>query len=136
MYGVKKNEFMSKVIEIAKVEAIERGITVHDIYLIGSIGVPPSITSALENKMKATQNAQQRERELQSSIAQQKKDSVEVTSNKYVTITKAEGEAEANRLLERSLTPAVLQQQWIEKWNGVLPQVSGKDTSPFVDLRK
>ena len=37
----------------------------------------------------------------------------------------AEAEAEANRLLEESLTPNILRNATIEKWNGQLPKVQG-----------
>ena len=39
----------------------------------------------------------------------------------------AEAEAEANKLLEESLTPNVLRNRTIEKWNGQLPKVQGAD---------
>ena len=51
-----------------------------------------------------------------------------------VTIAKAKAEAEANRLKTQALTPAVLQQMWIEKWNGDVPQVMGQNGSIFYDL--
>ena len=39
----------------------------------------------------------------------------------------AEAEAEANKLLEESLTPNVLKNATIEKWNGQLPKVQGAE---------
>lgn len=38
-------------------------------------------------------------------------------------IVAAEAEAKANELLERSLTDRILQEMYLDKWNGVLPQV-------------
>ena len=38
-----------------------------------------------------------------------------------VTIAKAKAEAEANRLKTQTITPLLLQQQYIEKWDGKLP---------------
>ena len=37
----------------------------------------------------------------------------------------AQAEAEANKLKTQSMTPAILKQMWIEKWNGQLPKVAG-----------
>ena len=37
----------------------------------------------------------------------------------------AQAQAEANKLITRSLTPQVLEFRKLEKWNGVLPQVTG-----------
>lgn len=45
----------------------------------------------------------------------------------------AQAEAEANKLLEESLTPNILQNAMIEKWNGELPKVSGSSNS-FLDI--
>lgn len=36
-----------------------------------------------------------------------------------------------------SLTPAILQKMWIEKWNGSVPQVTtGGNNSIFIDISK
>lgn len=45
----------------------------------------------------------------------------------------AEAEAEANKLLEESLTPNVLKNATIEKWNGQLPKVQGAEGT-IIDL--
>lgn len=45
----------------------------------------------------------------------------------------AEAEANANKLLEQSLTDKILRQRYIEKWNGELPKVSG-DNSMILDM--
>jgi regulator of protease activity HflC (stomatin/prohibitin superfamily) len=44
-------------------------------------------------------------------------------------LVKAKAEKEANEILEKSLTDKILQQQWIEKWDGKLPAYyGGSDT--------
>lgn len=50
-------------------------------------------------------------------------------------VIKAQGEADANKLLNDSLTNKILQQMYLEKWDGALPKVSlsdGADT--IVDI--
>jgi prohibitin 1 len=46
----------------------------------------------------------------------------------------AKGEAEAHRLLRENLTPEMLLKQAIEKWDGKLPLIIGKDTKEFFEL--
>ncbi|WP_430684677.1 prohibitin family protein [Leptolyngbya sp. AN02str] len=46
----------------------------------------------------------------------------------------AKGEAEAQRLLQESLTPELLQRQTIERWNGELPIIVGREESTVIDL--
>ena len=47
----------------------------------------------------------------------------------------AQGQAKANDALSRSISPILVQYKSVEKWNGILPQVSG-GAVPFIDLGK
>ncbi|GAB4284683.1 MAG: prohibitin family protein [Candidatus Dojkabacteria bacterium] len=53
---------------------------------------------------------------------------------KQQAITKAQGEAEAQRLQQQTLSPELIQKLWIEKWNGQLPNYLGGNESLFVGL--
>jgi regulator of protease activity HflC (stomatin/prohibitin superfamily) len=48
----------------------------------------------------------------------------------------ARGEAEAQELLQRSLTPELLQRQAIERWNGNLPFIVGGEGTKLLDLKQ
>ncbi len=50
-------------------------------------------------------------------------------------VFQAQGEAQAQELLQTGLTPAVLQRQTIEKWNGHLPLVVGADSVRGLDMK-
>ena len=96
-----------------------------------NIAPPKEIAQAIVAKTKAVQDAQaaiQRksvaEAEAQEKIARAKGDSAQA-------VIAASGEAAAYQLKQKSLTPMLLQQQWIEKWNGALPSTqlsSGANT--------
>lgn len=49
-------------------------------------------------------------------------------------VNRAHGEAEAQRLIHSTLTPDLLQKQAIERWNGNLPLITGRDGTAFFDL--
>ena len=49
---------------------------------------------------------------------------------------KAEGEANANSVKTKALTPEVLQEQWINKWDGKLPKVTDGNTMIGLDNLK
>ena len=51
------------------------------------------------------------------------------TPEAQAIILTAEAEAEANRKLAASLTDAVLEKMYYEKWNGILPTVYGADNA-------
>ena len=70
--------------------------------------------SAIEQKQVAQQRAQQAEYELQQAKVEAERQ-----------IAQAQGQAEAQKLLQQTLTPQLIQQQAIQKWDGHLPNVVG-----------
>lgn len=44
-------------------------------------------------------------------------------------VINAKAEADANKILEKQMTNKILAQQWIKKWNGEVPKVSGDNKS-------
>lgn len=71
---------------------------------------PRTIVDAVNAKNKAVQDAMKVENELRLVEAQAKK-----------MIVQAEAEKRANELKQQSLTPMLIQQQFIEKWDGKTP---------------
>jgi regulator of protease activity HflC (stomatin/prohibitin superfamily) len=51
-------------------------------------------------------------------------------------INLARGEAEAHRILQDSLTPEILKNKTLERWNGDLPLVIGENTLQSLDLTR
>lgn len=72
--------------------------------------------ASIENKTIAEQKALTAQQELEISKAEAEKKKVE-----------AQGEAEANRLKEQTITKEILTQQFIEKWDGKLPATYAGD---------
>lgn len=134
MYGEGKINFIEEVKTIAKEKAAEKYIKLNDIYLLGNIVVPESVTVALNNKIKALQEAEQRENEIRSAEAQAKKEIAKAEGEAQSMLTKARAEAESNRIISNSLTPTLVEYQKIKQWNGVLPQVQGNGAS-IVNLK-
>lgn len=87
---------------------------------------PSSIQEAIAAKDKATQDALRVQRELEIVEAEAQK-----------KIVAAQAEKEANELRTKALTPAILQQQWIEKWDGKLPvYVTGDNAGTLINIPK
>lgn len=78
--------------------------------LTSGITYPESITQAIDSKNRAVQQAMQVENELRVTEANARK-----------LVVQAEAEARANQLRQQSLTPLLIQQQFIEKWDGKTP---------------
>ncbi len=131
VYGSGKTALMDSVMANLKRQFDSTGIIIEKISLIGAIRLPPEVKSALDSKISATQRAQQRENEIREAEAQAKK-----------TIAQAQGEAEANRIKLSSLNAQIIEWQRlqneltaIQKWNGVLPSVTGAGAVPFINVK-
>lgn len=84
--------------------------------------VDPNLETAINAKIKAKQDAERKQTELQSSIADANKKIADARGDSARTVIEAAGKAAANQKMEQALTPAILRQQWINKWDGKLPQ--------------
>lgn len=101
-------QFDSSVTALLTVELEKEGFIVDQVTF--GMRYPETMTRAIEEKSASIQKAQQAENELRTEEANAKK-----------LIVKAQGEAEANRLRQQSLTPLLIQQQFISKWDGSTP---------------
>lgn len=74
----------------------------------------PQFSMAIEQKQVAQQHAQQAQYDLQKAqvVAQQR-------------IVEAQAQAKAQQLLQQTITPEIIQQQAVARWDGHLPQVVG-----------
>lgn len=50
-------------------------------------------------------------------------------------VAAAKGKADANRILQQSITPELIQLKAVEKWDGKLPLSTGGNTLPFLKLQ-
>ncbi len=106
-----------------------------DAFSIVSFSFSKIFTDAIEAKQTAEQNALKAERDL---------DRIKVEAQQ--TIAAATAEAEALRLQKMNISPDLIELRKIEanlkaieKWNGILPQVTGGGAVPFIgvsDLKK
>ena len=62
------------------------------------------------------------ENEVKTAEAQAKIKIAQAEGNAKAMLTNAKAESEANRLKQQTLTPLLLQQMWIQKWSGKLPE--------------
>lgn len=122
LYGSNKSQFMDRVNVMVKEEATEQGIFVDKIYLVGTLNLPETVTESINSKIQATQNAMKVENEIATANAEAQK-----------TIIQASAQAKANLILSQSLTPEFIQYQTLQKWNGVLPQVTS-NAVPIISI--
>lgn len=126
-YSTKKVALMDSVSKAVTLEASEYGITVEKIYYIGSMRLPKQVLTALNNKIRAIQKSQQIENEVRSAKAQAQKVIATSRGKAESILLVAEAQAKANKLIQSSITPRLVEYEKIKKWNGVLPRVTGSN---------
>ena len=124
--GAKKNEIyalatknLEKMLKIEGVELVQ--LTIKDMNtgneiekaIADEVVAKKQVETAEQNRLKAKKDAETK-------------------------IIKAKANADANKILQKQLTNKILIQQWIEKWNGEVPKVSGdgKTMTNLEDLIK
>lgn len=93
---------------------------------IENIDFTDVFTNAVEEKQVAQQNKLKAEADAERKI-------VEAEANAKAKIINAEAEAKANKTISDSLTDDILYQEWLKKWDGVLPYVAGSDANIIID---
>lgn len=86
-----------------------------------NLAYPETFKKAIEAKNAMVQQAQQAENQVKLSEANARIQIAKAEGNARSLIIQAEADATANKLRQQSLTTLLIQQQFIEKWNGQLP---------------
>lgn len=144
IYGEKKAEFLRKVQSMIEQKMSPVGVSVQQFGFIGAPRVPAVIAAAITAKAQAIQQAERARNELATTQAEAAKKIAEADGDAKSMVTRAQGEADANRIRQSSLTPQLLELRKIEnnralidKWNGQLPTVeSGTGGGLLMQLPK
>lgn len=114
--GVKRDEIVNKSLELIQKELIKDGISVLRITLVDT-DAGADIEKAIANEAVAKKEAE---------TAEYKKQKAQLEGE--AKVIEAQKEKEANELISRTLTDELLMEQFIEKWDGKLPTVTGGET--------
>lgn len=141
IYGPRKEEYRLSVLESLKDDFEAKGISVENIYFTSGIDIPPNVANRIEEKIKATQIAQQKVNELAATQADVEKQVAVEEGKARSRLIEAESRAEANRILNASLTTTILrhkeleiQKEAIQQWNGVQPDVVTGGNDMLLDV--
>lgn len=118
----RRQELSNKIFTALKQDLSEFGVQVIKISITNH-DFSDEYEKAIERKKAAEQEAQK----------------VEIENSQKIKTAEAnlkvkELEAKANTVLTESLTSQVLQKQWIEKWDGKLPQYQGGNANPILNM--
>jgi regulator of protease activity HflC (stomatin/prohibitin superfamily) len=131
--SAKRGELQTAIEQELSIEFKKMGFSLDKVNL-GASHLPPAIEQQMQQKMAAQQQAQQADYELQRQETLAKAAVAQATGEAQSVLVRAKAQAEANRLLQQSLTQTLVNYRAVDKWNGALPEVTSGAT-PFLDLR-
>ena len=142
IYGEKKAQFLGLVEQQIQAKVANVGVGVQQFGFIGAPRVPGVIAQAITAKAQAIQEAERAKNELATTQAEAAKKIAEAEGDAKSVVTWAQGEGDANRIRQNSLTPQLLelrrlenQRALIERWNGQLPSVeTGQNGAMMLQL--
>ena len=124
IYGPKKAELINNAQRQVQAYFQPFGLVVESMYWAGPIRIPQNILDQINQRTKNEQEALAAQANLAT-----------VEADAKSRIAKAQGEAEAQRLIAESIksSPELVRKMWIEKWDGHMPQtVYCNSTTPCV----
>lgn len=123
--GAGKTTLMITVNKTVISDMKTKGILIDKVFLIGKMRPPKKVEDSIQNKLSAIQDAE--------AI------NTRATAAKEAAITKAQGEAQALKLVSNELNknPQLVLFKIVEKWDGVAPKFLGGDLPlPTLDAEK
>ncbi|MDP1688840.1 MAG: prohibitin family protein [bacterium] len=134
IYAAKKEEFINKVKARVNATTADYGVVIEQFGVVGNFILPPQVMEALNNKIKATQDAIRVENELRSQEAEAKKTVAKAEGEAKARTIQAKAEADANKIVAASITPELVQYQIALKWDGHRPMVEGQSGNLLLNL--
>ena len=127
--GAKKGEIMEAVKSYVVPYFKEYGITITVLGLKEDISYEnPAIQDAIDKRFASEQDLEIQKNKNEANIAK-------AEAEAQAILIAAQAQAEANRLLSESLTNALLEKMYYEKWDGKLPYIYGGDgMTPIVNV--
>lgn len=104
--------------------------------LTSAITPPESLRQMIDEKNASIQARLKAENQAKQADAEAKVKVATAQGEAQALLVRAKSEAEANRLRQASLTPMLIQQEWIKKWDGKLPTTqAGGNTSLMMPIK-
>lgn len=111
----------------------EEGFSVSE--FTSQITPPASLQAAIDSKNKSVQEGLRAENEVKKAEANAKIAVAQAEGNAKAMKIKADAEAYYNRTIAASLSSQIIQEDWIEKWDGKLPTYMTNGQSPMVMMK-
>lgn len=104
--------------------------------LTSKLDPPASLRNMIDAKNESIQARFKAENQAKQAVAEATVVKAKAEGEAAALLVRATAESKANQLRQQTLTPLLLQQQWIQKWNGALPSTSlGSASQTMIGLK-
>jgi regulator of protease activity HflC (stomatin/prohibitin superfamily) len=114
-----RQKFETEVRRILEGQLMKEGFVVNQ--FTSNLIYPETFKNAINAKNNAVQAALKAENDVKTAEAESKIKVAQAEGDAQSMLTRAKAEAEANRLKQQTLTPLLIQLEFVNKWNGALP---------------
>lgn len=157
IYGSGKSAFLDESKKFLEKNVNQDGFMIDQLTFSSPLRLPENVQKSIDNAITATQNAQvaqNKVKQFEAEAAQKKAlaegDAVKLRTEAQAAadalflrseadakaiLVRAEAQAKANELLQKSLTPALIESSKIQKWDGKLQPNFGGQGGMIIDLR-
>jgi regulator of protease activity HflC (stomatin/prohibitin superfamily) len=97
------------------------GFIIEQVVILNELRLPESVIHNINEKVNATQIAIKKQQEVAQAEADGRKRIVEAKTDSADRVIRAHGKFNENQVINRSLTPTILEYMRIQKWNGIYP---------------
>jgi regulator of protease activity HflC (stomatin/prohibitin superfamily) len=126
--------FEVEVRKLLESQLLKEGFVINQ--FTSNLVYPDTFKKSIEAKNNAVQSALMAENKVKQAEAEAKIKIAKANGDAEALLANARAEAESNRLRQQTLTPMLLQQQWIEKWKGEVPTTQlGANTQVLYGLK-
>jgi regulator of protease activity HflC (stomatin/prohibitin superfamily) len=135
IFGAGKRDLQDSSLALVRRELDPQGIRVTQLSMIGEVRVDDAVKGSINAVLTAAQRSIAAENKVAQAKAEAEQAMQTARGDSAASVIRAEGQSHANSLLQASLSPAVLQQKAIDRWDGKLPTVTSGAT-PMINIPK
>ena len=118
-----KSKFQNEAEDFIKKHLASEGFIVEQVVFLNELRLPATVVENINAKINASQIAAKKEQEIFQEKAEAQKAIEQAKGYAESIRIKAEAEANANKLVSQSISPALIEYEKVKKWNGQNPQV-------------
>lgn len=134
--GAKSSDLIDSVLTSMRASIVARdSIQIEYVSFLGRPRVAPEVEAAITATITATQRAIEAQNLVKEAEAKANQRIAEAKGDSVSRVIMAQGQAKANAVLNESLSPQIISWMELQKWNGVLPTVTG-GAVPFIDIKQ